>query len=124
MRSNFLPEHGRTSSGEVSVITRGGTNEFHGSAYEFFRNDKLNANNYFNNLTTLPTPRPPMHWNDWGFTFGGPIQKDKTFFFYSQEWRHFITYTGFTSGELPSAAEMAGNFATPVCIAISNAKLQ
>lgn len=119
-RSNFLPEHGRTSSGEVSVITRGGTNEFHGSAYEFFRNDYLNANNYFNNLTTPPTPRPPMHWNDWGFTFGGPIQKDKTFFFYSQEWRHFITYTGFTSGELPSAAEMAGNFATPVCIAFSN----
>jgi hypothetical protein len=120
-RSNFLPEHGRTSSGEVSVITRGGTNEFHGSAYEFFRNDYLNANNYFfGNHTTPPTPRPPMHWNDWGFTFSGPIQKNKTFVFYSQEWRHFIMYTGFNSGELPSAAEMAGNFASPVCIAFSN----
>jgi hypothetical protein len=112
-RSNFLPEHGRSSSGEVSVITRGGTNQFHGSAYEFFRNDKLNANNYFNNRAGVA--RPPMRWNDWGFTIGGPIQKDKTFFFYSQEWRHFITYTGFTSGELPTAAEMQGTFATPVC---------
>ena len=115
-RSNFLPEHGRTSSGEVSVVTRGGTNAFHGSAYEFFRNDYLNANNYFNNDTNPITPRPPMRWNDWGFTFGGPIQKDKTFFFYSQEWRHFITYTDFTSGELPSTAEMAGNFPFPVCV--------
>lgn len=114
-RSNFLPEHGRTSSGEVSVITRGGTNSFHGSAYEFFRNDKLNANNYFNNLTN--TPRPAMRWNDWGFTIGGPIQKNKTFFFYSQEWRHFITYTNFTSGEVPSAAEMQGSFPVPVCTA-------
>ena len=113
-RSDFLPEHGRTSSGEVSIITRGGTNSFHGSAYEFFRNDYLNANNYFNNLSN--TPRPPMRWNDWGFTFGGPIQKNKTFFFYSQEWRHLITYTDFTSGELPNAAEMAGTFPFPVCV--------
>jgi len=117
-RANFLPEHGRTSSGEVSVITRGGTNSFHGSAYEFFRNDKLNANNYFNNLTN--TARPPMRWNDWGFTIGGPIQKNKTFVFYSQEWRHFITYTGFTSGELPSAAEMAGTFPVNVCTVFAN----
>ncbi len=116
-RSNFLPEHGRSSSGEVSVITRGGTNSFHGDAYEFFRNDKLNANNYFNNHVTPQVKRPPMRWNDWGFTIGGPIKKDNTFFFYSQEWRHFITYTNFTSGELPSAAEMQGTFPTSVCTA-------
>lgn len=116
LRSNFLPEHGRASSGEVSVITRGGTNAFHGSAYEFFRNDKLNANNYFSNLAHLK--RPPMRWNDWGFTIGGPIKKDNTFFFYSMEWRHFITYpTPFTSGELPTSAEMAGTLPIPVCIA-------
>jgi hypothetical protein len=115
LRSNYLPEHGRTSAGEVSVITKGGTNQFHGSAYEFFRNDKLNANDYFNNLNGIA--RPPMRWNDWGFTLGGPIQKDKTFFFYSQEWRHFIRYTTATSGQLPTAAEMAGNFPSPVCVA-------
>jgi hypothetical protein len=115
LRANFLPEHGRTSAGEVSIVTRGGTNDFHGSAYEFFRNDKLNANNYFTNRAGLP--RPPLRWNDWGFTIGGPIKKDKTFFFYSQEWRHFITNTTFTSSQLPTAAEMAGNFPTAVCTA-------
>lgn len=115
LRSNFLPEHGRSSSGEVSVVTRGGTNQFHGSAYEFFRNDKLNANNYFNNLHNVK--RPPMRWNDWGFTLGGPIKKDNTFFFYSQEWRHFITYGTFTTAQLPTTAEMAGTLPTPVCIA-------
>lgn len=115
LRSNYLPEHGRTSAGEVSVVTRGGTNRFHGSAYEFFRNDKLNANNYFTNRANLP--RPPLRWNDWGFTFGGPIKKDNTFFFYSQEWRHFITYTPFTSGQLPTAAELGGNFPKAVCTA-------
>lgn len=113
-RANFLPEHGRTSSGEVSVITRGGTNVFHGSAYEFFRNDYLNANEYFNNLGQIP--RQPMRWNDWGFTIGGPIQKNKTFFFYSQEWRHFIKYVTFFSGELPTAAEMGGTLPIPACV--------
>ncbi len=115
LRANFLPEHGRTSSGEVSVVTRGGTNAFHGSGYEFFRNDKLNGNNFFNNSAGLT--RPPLRWNDWGFTLGGPIKKDNTFFFYSQEWRHFITYTTFTSGQLPTSAEMAGNLPFPVCTA-------
>ena len=118
LRANFLPEHGRTSSGEVSVMTRGGTNNFHGSAYEFFRNDKLNANNYFTNLAKQP--RPPLRWNDWGFTIGGPIKKDNTFFFYSQEWRHFIIYPTFPqSAELPSAAEMGGTLPFPVCVAYS-----
>ncbi len=115
LRANYLPEHGRTSSGEVSVVTRAGTNSFHGSAYEFFRNDKLNANNYFTNLAKLK--RPPLRWNDWGFTLGGPIKKGNTFFFYSQEWRHFITSTSFTSSQLPTAGELAGNFPTAVCTA-------
>ncbi|MFL6436126.1 MAG: carboxypeptidase regulatory-like domain-containing protein [Terriglobales bacterium] len=115
LRANFLPEHGRTSAGEVSVVTRGGTNNFHGSAYEFFRNDKLNANNYF--INNVNKPRPPLRWNDWGFTIGGPIKKNNTFFFYSQEWRHFILYTPFTSSQLPTTAEMAGTFPLPVCVA-------
>ena len=63
LRWNYLPEHGRTSSGEVRIVTRGGTNSFHGAAYEFFRNDKLNVNNYFNNLTNV-TRRPTAKLND------------------------------------------------------------
>jgi Carboxypeptidase regulatory-like domain len=83
LRSNYLPENGRSSGGIVNVVTRSGTDSFHGSAYEFFRNDVLAANNYFNNLDGIA--RPPLRWNDFGFTFGGPIVKHKTFFFYSQE---------------------------------------
>jgi hypothetical protein len=121
LRSNYLPEHGRSSSGEVTVITRSGTNQFHGSAYEFFRNDVLNGNNFFNNKNNIA--RPPLRWNDFGFTFGGPLyipnhyntEKDKTFFFYSQEWRRIITYNTFSSGELPTAAEIAGTMPVTVC---------
>ena len=113
LRSNYLPENGRSSGGIVNVITRSGTNAFHGSAYEFFRNDVMAANNYFNNRAQIK--RPPLRWNDFGFTIGGPIQKNKTFFFYSQEWRRVITYTTFTSGELPTPAELAGTLPVTVC---------
>ena len=127
LRSNYLPENGRSSGGEVNVITRSGTSQFHGSAYEFFRNDVLNANNYFNNNATPIVPRAPMRWNDFGFTVGGPVfipglyntEKNKTFFFYSQEWRKIINYTTFTSGVLPTAAELTGAFAAPVCVVVN-----
>jgi hypothetical protein len=113
LRSNYLPENGRSSGGIVNVVTRSGTNSFHGSAYEFFRNDVLAANNYFNNRDQIA--RPPLRWNDFGFTLGGPIVKNKTFFFYSQEWRRIITYTTFTSGQLPTAAELGGTLPITVC---------
>ncbi len=116
MRSNYLPEHGRSSAGEITVITRGGSNQFHGDAYEFFRNDVLDGNNWFLNHATPEVPRPPLRWNDWGFTFGGPIQKDKTFFFYSQEWRHIIDYPNALSSSLPNSAELNGVFPIPVCV--------
>jgi hypothetical protein len=126
LRANYLPEHGRSSSGEITVITRSGTNQLHGSAYEFFRNDVLNGNNFFNNFNGVK--RPPLRWNDFGFTLGGPVEipkvyngHDKTFFFYSQEWRKIITYTTFTSGELPTAAEMAGTMPVAVCTAVNAA---
>lgn len=115
LRSNFLPEHGRSSAGEVTVITRSGTNALHGSAYEFFRNDVLNANDYF--LNRAGEPKPPQRWNDFGFTLGGPVKKDNTFFFYSQEWRRIIFYPAIgPSGILPTAAQMQGTFASPVCV--------
>jgi hypothetical protein len=118
LRSNYLPEHGRSSSGEITVITRSGTNQFHGSAYEFFRNDKLNANTFFNNRTDIV--RPPLRWNDFGFTFGGPVFKNKTFFFYSQEWRRIITYTTLTSNELPTAAMLQGTLPVAACVAFDS----
>src|SRR5579883_3186502 len=107
--------------GIVNVVTRSGTDAFHGSAYEFFRNDVLAANNFFNNAAVPKIARPPLRWNDFGFTIGGPIAKTKTFFFYSQEWRRVITYQTFTSGELPTPAELGGTLPIPVCTSYDSA---
>ncbi|GAC1646015.1 MAG: hypothetical protein NVS9B15_03830 [Acidobacteriaceae bacterium] len=119
LRSNYLPEHGRSSSGEISIVTRSGSNQFHGGAYEFFRNDAMNANEYFYKRSEIASGKPnkpaPVRWNDFGFTLGGPIQKDKMFFFYSQEWRKFKIYPTYSSGQIPTAAEQAGNFPFAVC---------
>lgn len=77
--SNATSDYGRTSGGVVSAVTREGTNQFHGSAYEFFRNSALDAKNYFS-TTTAPFKR-----NQFGGTIGGPIHKDKAFFFFNYE---------------------------------------
>lgn len=79
MTSNYSAEYG-ASAGAVTVVqTRSGTNQYHGSAYEFLRNDKLDANAFFNNR--LGAPRPPFRRNEFGATAGGPVRRDKTFFF-------------------------------------------
>jgi hypothetical protein len=118
LRGNYDPEFGRGAGGQINVVTRSGTNTFHGGAYEFFRNDLLAANNFFNNLKELA--RPPLRYNDFGFTLGGPVHiphlnARNTFFFYSQEWRRVINYTTFTSSRVPTRAELQGTFTTPVC---------
>jgi len=77
--NNPTAEEGRNSGASVSVATRGGTNTFHGTVYEFFRNTALNANEYFANAQD--TPKPDIKLNQYGFEVGGPILKNKTFFF-------------------------------------------
>jgi Carboxypeptidase regulatory-like domain len=74
---------GHNAGANVDVITKGGSNQFHGTLFEFFRNEALNANDYFFNLTG--TPRPILRQNQFGFTIGGPILKDKLFFFGSYQ---------------------------------------
>ena len=81
--SSFAPEFGRTPGGQISIVTRSGTNAFHGTAFEYFRNDVLDANDWFSNFNHLP--KPEERQNDFGGVFGGPIIKDKTFFFFSYE---------------------------------------
>lgn len=76
--SNYSAEYGKTSGGVVNAITRSGTNQIHGSAYEFLRNSALDAKNYFDDPTQ---PIPPFRRNQFGGTLGGPIQRDKTFVF-------------------------------------------
>ena len=114
LRGTYSAQFGRSASSQINVVTRSGTNAFHGSAYEFFRNDKLNANNYFNNLSGVS--RPLLRYNDFGFTVGGPVWlgrlydgRDKTFFFYSQEFRRVINYASATN-LVPTALERTGDF--------------
>jgi hypothetical protein len=81
--STFAPEYGRTPGAQISVVTKSGTNTFHGTAFEYFRNDKLDANDWFANANGLA--RPELRQNDFGGVLGGPIRKDKLFFFGSYE---------------------------------------
>jgi len=112
LTSNYGAQYGRNGSGTVEVETRSGTSSFHGDAYEFVRNDAFNARNYFQSSV------PPYKKNDFGYTLGGPIyipnayntDKEKTFFFWSQEWRRDRVPGQVFNTLVPSDAERAGNF--------------
>lgn len=107
--NNFSAEFSNTSGGVINVITKSGTNKFHGSLYEFFRETNLNANNFFANQAGLP--RAPFHYNQFGGTVGGPILRNKTFFFFSYEglrWTQAVT----TTGTLPTLAQREGDFSS------------
>lgn len=81
--STFAPEFGRAPGGQVIVSTRSGSNDFHGGIFEYFRNDKLDANDWFANAAGLP--RSPERQNDFGGFLGGPILRNRAFFFFSYE---------------------------------------
>jgi Carboxypeptidase regulatory-like domain/TonB dependent receptor len=81
--SSFAPEFGRTPGGQISVVTRSGTNSFHGTLFDYFRNSVLDANDWFSNFNHLP--KPEERQNDFGGVVGGPVLKDRTFFFFSYE---------------------------------------
>jgi Carboxypeptidase regulatory-like domain/TonB dependent receptor len=80
--SSYAPEFGRTPGAEISIVTKSGTNGFHGTAFDYVRNQIFDARNYFD---AAPLPKPQLRQNDFGGTIGGPIKKDKTFFFFSYE---------------------------------------
>jgi Carboxypeptidase regulatory-like domain/TonB dependent receptor/TonB-dependent Receptor Plug Domain len=80
--SSYPAEFGRTPGGQISIVTKSGTNQFHGTAFDYLRNDIFDARNYFD---APPLPKPALRQNDFGGTVGGPILKDKTFFFFSYE---------------------------------------
>jgi hypothetical protein len=81
--SSFAPEFGRVSGGQVILVTRSGTNDFHGEVFDYFRNTVMDANDWFANR--VGNPRAAEHHNDFGGIFGGPIRKNRTFFFLSYE---------------------------------------
>jgi len=125
IRGQYDPEYGRAASGQVNVITRSGTSMLHGSAYEFWRNDMLNARNFASLYPTLLPHKPYLRYHDFGGTIGGPVwipkiyeQKTKTFFFFSEEARRNLTYVN-GSAEVPTAGMLNGQFAHPVCVAFN-----
>jgi len=84
--STYAPEFGRTPGGQISIVTRSGSNQFHGTAFDYLRNDALDASDWFNGYTNSPPlPKAEERQNDFGGTFSGPILKDRTFFFFSYE---------------------------------------
>ena len=104
--NSFDAEYGRNSGSVVNVVTKSGTNNFHGSAYEFFRNTVLDARPFM----VTPTTKPDFQQNQFGGTLGGPIKKDKTFFFASYEGRR--VKQGILSNPVPLLTndQLGGNF--------------
>jgi hypothetical protein len=105
--STYSAEFGRSSGGVVNIHIKSGTNDLHGSAFEFLRNDKLDANDLFNNKNGRA--KPPFRQNQFGATLGGPIRKDRTFFFMDyQGWRRREAQTYLSN--VPSLAMRRGDF--------------
>jgi hypothetical protein len=102
--NTFDAEYGRNSGAVVNVVTKSGTNQYHGSVYEFFRNQIFNAKGF------LDVRRPDDKQNQFGGTFGGPIKKDRTFFFASYEGRRVIHGLSSDPVVVPTAAERGGDF--------------
>jgi hypothetical protein len=108
-RNSYGAQYGGNSGGQVTLVTKSGTNDFHGSAYYFGRNDVLNANNTNLKANNPGAPTPKLRRNDFGYTVGGPIKKDKIFFFWSQEWNRQITGR-VNTGRVPTPLERTGDF--------------
>jgi outer membrane receptor protein involved in Fe transport len=88
---NLSAQYGNSAGGTVNLVTKAGTNAWHGSGWEYIRNNALDANYFFNNHATPLVKRAPLHFNQFGLTFGGPIVKDKMFFFLSLQDDRFNT---------------------------------
>lgn len=101
--ANFKAELGRTGGGYIQMTTKSGTNRFHGSAYEFLRNDAFDARNFFS------ADKPRLRYNQFGASIGGPIRKDKTFFFFNYEGIRNNRQSTLLAN-VPTAAEINGDF--------------
>jgi hypothetical protein len=115
LRGQYSAQYGRDSAGQVDVVIKSGTNSLHGSAYEYFRNDYLDAPGYL--ADQLATKIAKYRYNDFGFTIGGPVWipkvyngRNKTFFFVSENWLREVTYSSASQALVPTAAERTGNF--------------
>src|SRR5204862_5162654 len=103
------PEYGRSNGGTIIVDTKSGSNDYHGTLFEFLRNEALNARNYF----AAAGPKPEFRRNQYGLVFGGPIQRNKTFFFV--DWQGTRLRTGVPRiSSVPTPAQRAGMFSSAI----------
>jgi hypothetical protein len=136
LSSNFTAEVGRSGSGTVTLVTKGGSNQFHASLYEFVRNDKFNSNTFFNNRRGRGADGKPLaltprlRYNTFGGTVSGPVPyfnfgeggpygklaKNKTFFFYSQDFRKISRATTTATTLVPSLAQRNGDFSASLAL--------
>jgi Carboxypeptidase regulatory-like domain/TonB-dependent Receptor Plug Domain len=117
LTNSYGPEYGQASGAIISITTRSGENQFHGGVFYEGRNDKLNANNFAND--TAGVAKPPLRRNDWGYYVGGPILKNKLFFWWNQEWNRDIR-GNLVQTCVPNAAERAGDFSADVTSALAS----
>src|ERR1700677_983118 len=117
--SNFQPEYGRNAGAVVNIVTKSGTNSLHGTAVEYFRNDALDARNYFNPVSE---PKAQFHNNQYGGSLGGPIIKNKTFFFADYEGQQepvgVVTLACVPVGTGPNGALSPSQASNPVIAAL------
>jgi hypothetical protein len=135
MRSLYPAESGRSGGGQINIVTRSGSSKFHGSAFEFLRNEALNANNFLTNRLASPqfgrdesgkAKRSPFHYHNFGYTISGPVLLPKSLgykkiegklhFFFSQEFRRDRRYSSATTVSVPDANLRNGIFPFSVCI--------
>lgn len=119
LTNGYQAEYGRNAGGSINVVTKGGTRQFHGTAYEFFRNEDLNANTYARKQAAATKAGPALYrYNTFGGTFGGPvywpgklnINRDKLFAFFNMEQFLIKTPGSLLTAQVPTAAERLGNF--------------
>ena len=117
--ANYSADLGRHAGADIQVVTKSGTKDFHGTAYDYVRNDHFDANPFFINreIGYTNAPKTPLIWNNFGYTLGGPVyipghyntDKSKTFFFWDQEWRRIRQGT-VMNASTPSVRERTGDF--------------
>ncbi len=106
-RNSFSAEYGQAQGAVINLITKGGSNQFHGGAFEFYRSDKFNSTDFF--LEKANQPKQKLKYNNYGFNFSGPIKKNRAFFFWNEEWRRERRGVVLRS-KVPTAAERIGDF--------------